>query len=151
MSESPAAAFLHRFPVELDATALAAHLLDDVPVELADVFPAHVGEAVAERQVHGAVDLLVEERVLHVPRDAGIAADAELAQEARALVELELLEQELLVRLGRGVDDLPALEAEPDPAHLAAGVDGRELAEHDLALGRILDRRGEKLPAGHVR
>ena len=59
---------------------------------------------------------------------------------AGALVEVELLEQELLVGLRRGVDDLPALEAEADPAHLAAAVDRRELAEDDLALGRVLDR-----------
>src|SRR6476646_4227307 len=138
--DQPAAAFLHGFAVQLDARALVAHLLDDVPVELADVRAAHVGQAVAEREVDGAVDLLVEERVLHVPRDAGIAADPELAEAAGALVEVELLEQELLVRLRRGVDDVPALEPEPDTAYLAAAVDGRKLPEDDLALGRILDR-----------
>ena len=31
-----------------------------------------------------------------------------------------------------------------------AEVDGRELAEGDLALGRVLDRRVEDLAAGHV-
>ncbi len=42
------------------------------------VLAAEVGHAVAERHVDGAVDLLVEQRVAHVARDAGVAADPEL-------------------------------------------------------------------------
>ena len=40
----------------------------------------------------GAVDLLVEERVLHVACDARVAADAELADAPRTLVQVEHLE-----------------------------------------------------------
>src|SRR4029078_6087611 len=139
-SRAPAAGFLNGLPVELDAAAVGAHLLDDVPVDLADVVAPDLRQAVPEREVDGPVDLLVEERVAHVPRDAGVAADHELPEAPGALVDVELLDQEVLVHLRRGVDDLAALEAKPDPAHLAAGVDRRELAEHDLALGGVLPR-----------
>src|SRR4030095_14067215 len=56
----PRGAFLPDFAVQFDAAAVAAHVLDDVPVDLAVVRAAHLGEAVAQRQVDGAVDLLVE-------------------------------------------------------------------------------------------
>ena len=112
---------------------------------------AELGDAVAEREVDGAVDLLVEEGVLHVARDAGVAADPELAEAPRALVGVERLEQEVLVRLGGRVDDPAALEAQADAAHLAAAVDGRELGERDRALGRVLDRAAEELAARDVR
>src|SRR5205823_7595212 len=91
------------------------------------------------------------ERVLHIPRDAGVAADAELSEAARPLVAVERLEQELLVRTGRGVHDATALEAEPHARQLPAGVDRRELAEQDLAFGGILDRAAEELAPRHVR
>src|SRR5689334_1418537 len=139
-SRAPAAGFLNGLSVELDPAALGAHLLDDVPVDLADVRAADLGQPVAERQVDGAVHLLVEERVAHVLCDARVTADTELAETAGALVGGELLVLAVLVYLGRCVHDLAALQAKPDPAHLAARVDRRELAEHDLALGRVLDR-----------
>ena len=66
---------------------------------------AEIGVAVPEREVDRAVHLLVEERVLHVARDAGVAADPELAEPARARVGVERLYQGILVRLGRRVDD----------------------------------------------
>ena len=70
---------------------------------------------------------------------------------AGALVGVERLEQERLVRLGGRVDDAPVLEAEPDPGHLAAAIDGGELGERDHALGRVLDRAAEELAARQVR
>src|SRR5215218_6204081 len=99
-SKLPGAAFLHDFAVQLDAAAVAAHVLHDVPVDLTLVRAADLREAVAEREMDRAVDLLVEEGVLHVPRDAGVAADSELSEPARALVAVEQLVQELLVQLG---------------------------------------------------
>ena len=65
--------------------------------------------------MHGAVDLLVEEGVLHVPGDPRVAADPELTEPSRALVLVERREQEVLVGVGRRVDDLAALEAQADP------------------------------------
>jgi hypothetical protein len=62
--------------------------------------PPNLRKAVAEREVDRSVDLFVEERVLHVARDPRVAADAELAQPSRAVVEIERLEQERLVRVG---------------------------------------------------
>src|SRR5438132_2277509 len=145
----PAAGFLHDLAVELEAAA-AAQVLDDVPVHLADVLAADFRQAVSQRKMDRPVDLLVEERVLHVLRDARVAADAELAERARAVVAVEGLDQELLVVIGRGVDDAPFLEAEPDSGHLAAGVDGRKLREGDRSGGRVLEGRVEELPARHV-
>ena len=111
---------------------------------------AEIRVAVPERDVHRAVHLLVEERVLHVARDARVAADAELAEPARALVGVEHLQQELLVRSGGGVDDAPAGETQPDPGHLSAVVDGRKLGEADLPLRGVLERAPEELAAGQV-
>ena len=110
----PAAVLLHDGPVELDPSSLS-HVLDDVPVDRALVRAAEVREAAAEREVDGAVDLLVEEGVLHVTRDAGVAADAELAEAACPVVRVEHLEQVRLVRSGAGVHDAPLLEPEANP------------------------------------
>src|SRR5437870_3478166 len=118
LSGYPLPRLLHDAPVELDATALP-HVFDDVPVDRADVGPAEVREAAADRQVDGPVDLLVEERVLHVTRDPRIAADAELPEPTRSLVDVERLQQELLVRLRRGLHDAAGLEHEADPRQLA--------------------------------
>ncbi len=96
-------------------------------------------------------DLLVEERVLHMPLDARVAPDPELAQPACALVGVERAEQELLVARRRGVDDATALEAEAHTRDLVAEVAGRILRVADRAFGRVLDRRIEDLPARHVR
>jgi hypothetical protein len=42
------------------------------------------------------VDLLVEERLLDVALDPGVAADAELAEAARALVAVELGDENVI-------------------------------------------------------
>src|SRR2546427_9854588 len=84
--DEPAAALLDELAVELQLSALA-QVLDDVPVELADVLAAYLRQAVPEREVDGAVDLLVEKRVLHVLGDPRIAADPELAEAPGSLVE----------------------------------------------------------------
>src|SRR2546430_16292215 len=91
--DQPFSALLHDLSIQFEPPALA-QVLDDVPVHLADVLAADLGEAVAQRQVDGAVDLLVEERVLHVPRDARVAADSELAEPPGALVAVADLAQE---------------------------------------------------------
>ena len=83
--------------------------------------------------------------------DARVAADPELAQTARARIGVEHAEQELLVRRGARVDDLPALEAEADVADLVAQIARGVLRVADDALGRVLDGGVENLAAGHVR
>ena len=70
----------------------------------ARVQAADLREAGADREVDRALHLLVEERVPHVPLDARVAADPELAEPPRALVGVERAEQELLVA-GRGCLD----------------------------------------------
>src|SRR5206468_299636 len=145
-SDQPFSALLHDLSVQFKPSALA-QVLDDVPMHLADVLAADLGEAVAERQVDGAVDLLVEERVLHVPGDARVAADPELAEAPGALVAVEDLDQEVLVRVRRRVDHAAVLEAETDAGDLPARVDGGELGEGDRPGRRVLERRVEELPA----
>ncbi len=121
--DQPAAVFLHELAVQLDPAAFP-QVLDDVSVNRRLVRPAQVGEPVSDRDVHRAVDLLVEERVFHVARDAGVATDAELADPPRAVVAVQHLVQERLVRLGRR-DDAAALEAQPDAVQLAPAENGR--------------------------
>ena len=62
-SGRPAPLFLHDLTVELDPAA-PVQVLDDVPVDLADVRAARLGQPVTKRQMDGAVDLLVESGVL---------------------------------------------------------------------------------------
>src|SRR5581483_5895999 len=111
-SEEPPPVLLDGLAVELDPAA-RPQVLDHVPVDDAFVRPPEVAEVLADREVDRALDLLVEQRVPHVVLDAGVAADAELAEPPRALVCVEEAEQELLVRVGARLDDLPALEPEP--------------------------------------
>src|SRR5918999_1180232 len=143
-SDQPASVLLHRLAVELEPAA-GAQVLDDVPVHGAHIRAAEEREAVADGDVGGAVDLLVVGDVLHVARDPGVAADAELADAPRALVGVERGEQEVLVALGRGVDDAPALEAEANARHLAPEVEAGELGEVDRPLGAVLDRAEEEV------
>ena len=114
--------------------------------------PAEVGQPVAEREVDGAVDLLVEERVPHVARDPGVAADPELAEAARALVAVERLEQ---VRPRscprRRRRRLPPSNRSRIPVSSAPEVHGRELGEGDRPLRGVLDRAAEELAARDVR
>src|SRR4051794_37202350 len=100
--------------------------------------------------MHRAVDLLVEERVLHEARDARVASDPELAQAAGAFVTIQGLEQEVFIRLGGGIDDAAALEAEANPTDLTAGVWRGELDERDRPLGGVFDRREVELPPRKV-
>src|SRR5262245_25433826 len=148
--DRPGAVLLHDLAVEVDLSA-RAQVLDDVPVDVALVRPAELGQAVSEREVDRPVDLLIEERVLHEARDAGVAADAELAQRSPALVAVEPLDEKVLLRVGRGVDHPTGLEAQPDAPDLPPSVGRGKLDEGDLPLGRVLDGRVVELPAGHVR
>src|SRR5690606_20253548 len=65
------------------AVAQVAH---QVPVDRALVAPARVGVRAPQRQVHGAEDLLVEQRLERRHADVGVRADPDLAEVARALV-----------------------------------------------------------------
>src|SRR5204863_3928746 len=145
----PHAVLVDDASVDLDPSAVA-YVLHDVPVDRGLVHPAQVGEPGAEGDVDRAVDLLVEVGVSHVPGDARIAADPEFADAPRAGVGVQGLDEERLLRVGRGVRDDAVREPEPDPAHVPAVPDARELAECDRAFGRRLDRAAEELAAGHV-
>ena len=79
-----------------------------------------------------------------------VAADAELAEPARALVGVERRDQELLAASADASTTRPPSKRSRIAAALAPEVDGRELGERDHALGRVLDRRGEELAAREV-
>src|SRR3954447_6289132 len=148
-SGDPDAVFLHDLAVELDAPT-DTEVLDDVPVDRRDVRAADGVEAVAEREVDRSVDLFVEVDVPHVAVDAGVAADPELADAARAFVGVECFDQEVLFAAGRRINDAAFREAKTDAPYLAAAPHRGELRERDRALGRRLDRADEELAARHV-
>src|SRR5438034_8431378 len=105
--DEPAAVFLDDLAVQLDAAA-ATEVLDQVPVQRADVRPTDLRVTGADCEVDRACHLLVEQGVSHRPRDPRVAADPELADEARTLVEVEGGDQLGLALLGRRILD-PAL------------------------------------------
>src|SRR6266550_1117913 len=120
------------FPVLLDDFAVAqelpagAQVLDHVPVDDALVLAAQGREAGADRKVDRSVDLLVEESVLHVALDPGVAADAELAEHTRAVVSVERLEENVLAARGRGLDHPAALVDHADAVELVGLLESGE-------------------------
>src|SRR4029077_5140012 len=129
--------------------ALLAQIADEVPVQRRLVLRAEVGEARAEREVHGAADLLVEERVLREPVDLVVQSEGDLPEPTRASIHREQRVEVLAAARGLGLDDRSALEAEPDARNLPAMEERRE-GEADLALGDRLQRAREDLAVGHV-
>ena len=100
--------------------------------------------------MHRPVDLLVEQRVLHEPRDARIAADAELSDAARASSRSSISTgSPPATRRTRRRPDRP--RSAGGAPHRAARVRRGELDERDRALGGVLHRREEELSAGQVR
>src|SRR5439155_18278590 len=93
-SDEPLPVLLDGLAVQLDPAA-AAELLDHVPMDGALVRPAQVAESLADGAMDRALDLLVEEGVAHVVLDAGVAADAELAEPPRPRVCVQHPEEEL--------------------------------------------------------
>ena len=113
--DQPGAVALDELAVDGDLAA-RTEVFDHVPVDGALVLAARVGVARADREVHGAGDLLVEEDVAREARDPRVAAEPELAEAARARVGREDLAQELLALLGGGSflrAMLPRLEEGP--------------------------------------
>src|SRR5581483_11247857 len=147
--DQPGPVLLDDLAVQLDPPALA-QILDQVPVERADVLAADVRVALTERHVDRAGHLLVEEDVARRARDPLVAADPELADEARAVVHRQRREQRLLALLGVRVLDPTRAERQPDAVDCAA-VELRRDVEQNRPLGRVLDRREEELAARHVR
>src|SRR5215211_4283509 len=84
----------HGPPVQLD-DALAAQVLDEIPVECGLVRPAAFRVGPAESEVDRAADLLVEQDVADEAADAKIDTDAELADPPPAVVDGQDLLQKL--------------------------------------------------------
>src|SRR3954453_6151122 len=104
-SDYELAVSLQLFAVDRDRAA-AAEVAHEVPVHGGFVHPAALGVARADRHVHGAAELLVEQHLLGRLGDAVVRPDAELAEPARAGVGVEHLVEVLLAAIGAGVDDL---------------------------------------------
>src|SRR3954471_23252219 len=147
-SDDELAVFLQLLAVDGDRATLA-EVADEVPVDGRLVHPAALRIARADRHVHGAAELLIEQHLLGRLGDPVVRPDAELAEAPGSLVGVEHLVQVLLSPFGARVDDLAVLEAEPHAGHLAAAVHGGEREAH-LAVHAVLDRTREELPVGHV-
>src|SRR3954454_21144814 len=101
--------------------AALTQVADQVPVQGRDVAPARLGVGAAEREVHGAADLLVEEDRADGAVDAVVGADAQLAQAPGSVVGGQRAAQVLLAVLGAGGHDLAVAQLELDAAHVDAG------------------------------
>src|SRR5919109_1182148 len=142
-------------PVEHEHVAVGgqpsalAQVADEVPVQRRRVLAAGLGVRAAEREVHRAADLLVEEDRARRPVDPEVRPDAELAEEAGAGLGLERAAEGVLPGVGPRADDLAVAELELD----AVDVDSlgrRAHGEANPAVGALLVRPGEDLAAGHV-
>jgi hypothetical protein len=112
-------------------------------------FAAGFRVGLAEGEVDGAADLLVEQDVLDEALDVVVGADAEFAEPARALVHVQHLEQVVLVLGGGGLHHQALAEHQADAVDLAPALAHREVVA-DAAFRRILHRAGEDFAAGHV-
>src|SRR5215218_9484839 len=128
----------NQLAVGVDLTVLA-QIADEIPVQRGGVLAAELLEARAERDVHRAADLLVEERVVGEAVDLVVESEGDLAEPAGALVDVQQRLEELEPRGGFGADDLALFEAEPDVLDLPAPEERRE-RESDLALRDRLER-----------
>ena len=99
--------------------------------------------------MHGAGHLLVEQGRAGGAVDAGVGADPELAEEARAGVGGQRGLEVVLAARGAGRRHLAVLERELDvrDEHAARARGDREA---DRPVGRVLERAGEDLAARHV-
>src|SRR4051794_18640188 len=147
-SDDELAVFLQLLAVDGDRAPLA-EVAHEVPVARRLVPPAALRIARADRHVHGAAELLIEQHLLGRLGDPVVRPDAELAEAPGSLVGVEHLVEVLLAAIGARVDDLAILEPDPPPGALAASVDGRE-REAPLAVHAVLHRAREELAVGHV-
>ena len=113
-------------------------------VEATEVLEPH-----SEREVHRAADLLVEEDVAREAVDLVVEAERNLADAARAVVELEQRAEVILTAGGLRGDDPPLLQAEPRVVDLATSEDGRK-PEPDRAVDAAFDRARVDLAVGDV-
>src|SRR5918997_6100504 len=142
------AVLLNDLAVGRQAAAMP-QVADHVPVDGALVRAAGLRVRAADREVHGAADLLVEQDRPDRAVDAAVRADADLAEAAGAGVRVERGQQVVVTALGARADHHPAAELELDAGHLHAAR-ARGDREADPALGGVLVRPGEDLARRHV-
>src|SRR3954471_5436416 len=129
--------------------AFPAQIADQIEVERRAVAAAEILEAHAEREVHRAADLLVEEDVAREAVDLVVEAERDLADAVRSLVHLEQRPQVVLASGRFGVDDPALLEPEPHIFQLAPAEDGGK-REPDRAVDGGLDGARVHLAVRHV-
>src|SRR5579859_99746 len=95
---------------DLAAPSGGAQIADHIPVQGGMILAAGLGVAVAQRQMHRAANLFVEENVADTTRDTGIVAERKFAQVARAAVQLEHLPQKGLPLRPRCLHHTPLRE-----------------------------------------
>src|SRR5438093_7838000 len=143
---------MSRLPDELAVgidLPIRAEVADHVPVQTGLVPAAELLEAGAEREVHRAADLLVEQDVTREAVDLVVQAEGDLAEDARPRVHVEERLQELVPLARIGADDATTLEAQANVLHPAPLEDGRE-REANFAFGFGLDGARDDLSVGHV-
>ena len=114
------------------------------PVQAAQIREAH-----PEREVHRPADLLVEEDVAGEPVDLVVEPEGDLADAARAVVQLQ---QRLQVRLSPARlrrDHAPVLESQLYVVDFTATEDGGK-PEPDRAVDPRFDRARVDLAVGEV-
>src|SRR5215217_4458729 len=111
--------------VGIDLT-LSAQVADEIPVQRRLVEAAELVKRRAERDVHRAADLLVEERVPGEAVDLVIEAECDFAEPARAGVHRQQRFEVVTATRRLGGNDCAALEAQADVGHLATVEERRE-------------------------
>src|SRR5919198_1828439 len=134
--------------VGVDLT-LGTQVTDEVPMQARVVESAELLEGRAERDVHGAADLLVEERVIGEAVDLVVQTERDLAETARALVHLQEGIEEGAAAPSLRLHDPSALEPQSDVLDLAALEERRE-GEADLPCRLGLDGARVDLAVRHV-
>src|SRR5207245_11199964 len=119
--------------------AVVAQVADEVPVQPRLVAPTEMLEGRAERDVHGAADLLVEEDVAGEAVDLVVEPERGLAENPRARIHLEERREVVLTASCLCRDDTAALEAQPHVLDLAP-VEARREREADLTFRCVLRR-----------
>ena len=126
-------------------------VLDDVPVDHATRSSRRGREAVAEGQVHGPVDLLVEVRVSACSRVIPGLQPIPSSPRRRAPSSVSSISSRKASFVSAEASTTRPPSKRSRTPLTSRPRDGRKLGEHDLALGRVLDRAAEELAARHVR
>src|SRR5262245_16201199 len=140
---------VEQLSVHSDLTA-RTEIAHHVPVNGGEIRAARLGNARTQSHVERAEDLLVEERVAHEPGHALVRSDRELARDARAGIDVQRLDEEILSFVRLRLDHAALLEPQPDVRDLATAIH-RGVCVANLPFDGPFDRAREDLAVRHVR